>query len=143
MKTLIALAAAFPLVANAATFECTIKDVKTTNTHGMFEDGDYQHKKKIGKTFYVDRDTGLMQGVLSNGDYSHRVVHDKIVSHQTYFVLGHDNATPAFSGDPVSVTAGGDVLRIWVSENPEYKPDGYPFSYVDHFGREFYSGTCK
>lgn len=145
MKTLIALAAVFPLVANAATFECTVKDVKVTSAHGMLYDGDSQHKKKIGKTFYVDRKTGLMQGALSNNlfTFSQQLVDDKVASHQHYFVLSHENNTAAFTGDPLAQTSGAAVLHIWVSENPEYKPDGYPFAYVDNYGREFYSGTCK
>lgn len=146
MKTILARLAALPLLAHAVTFgqlECTIKDVKVTNTVGMFTDGDGFHKKRIGKTFFVDRETGLMLGTLSNSFSSYRVVHDMVQSHQSYFVMSHDNGTEGFTGDPLSPTAGADVLHIWISENPEYKKDGYPFTYAPNMMRDFYSGTCR
>ena len=146
MKMILALAAALPLQASAVTFdqlECTIKDVKHTNTVGTFTDGEWFHKKRIGKNFYVDRESGLMMGELSNSLFTYRVVQDMAHSHPTYFVLSHDNSQKGFTGEPFSLSGGASTLHIWISENPEYKKDGYPFVYSPDSLREFYSGTCR
>lgn len=146
MKTILALAAALPLLAQGAEFsqlECIIKDVKHTNAVGMFTDGEWFHKKLIGKTFYVDRKSGLMQGALTNASFTQRVVQDMAHSHQSYFVLSHDNSSEGFTAERFSLTGGASTLHIWTSKNPEYKKDGYPFVYSPDALRDFYSGTCR
>lgn len=62
MKTILTLAA-LPLLAHALTLcgqlECTIKNVKVTDTVSMPTNGDWLHKKRIAKTFFVDQSLGF------------------------------------------------------------------------------------
>lgn len=124
-------------VAQAAPYfvrlECTVKDVMAMDRYGMFNDGSWFDKEKIGQTFWVDRKSGTILGEAVDNSYSlEKIVKDQVSSHQSYVVISHDN----------DLTSGVNTLHVWLSGIEEIEKNGYPFIYTPDTLREFYSGTC-
>lgn len=140
IKIFLIIAAVFTINTTAlaaphfSSLECTIKDVRSMDRYGMFNDGEWFDKNKVGKIFHVDRMSGNILGEPLNNSHSlEKIVKDQVSSHQSYVVISHDD----------ELTSGVNTLHVWLSAIEEIEKNGYPFIYTPDTLRTFYSGTCR